>query len=237
MIKRKEYVMKLKWDIDNRTQNAAMKYCPINRTTPAEQFIGYNFNRDKWKKRIRKSDNFSLETGKSSPQEIINAFKKEQYLQGLALVVSWGRMWRQNRNNYYYQLDDIRNAIQRCAKDIVVNQSIAQSWKILTNLKWSAVLTSKTLHFLCRALAHDNKDLPKSLPVAIDNLVIRNKVWPAFVKDIPCSERPENWEGTSFEAYSRYMTAILVWAKKRNWSTTDVEVTLFDEYLTQKHNQ
>jgi hypothetical protein len=50
-----------------------------------------------------------------------------------------------------------------------------------------------------------------------------------FRDSIPVDERPGNWEGDSFEAYGRYMTAILVWAKLRHWSTPDVERTICAE--------
>lgn len=41
---------------------------------------------------------------------------------------------------------------------------------------------------------------------------------------------PGNWKGNSFEAYSRYMTAILTWETQRNWTTTEMEATIFDQF-------
>jgi len=67
-------------------------------------------------------------------------------------------------------------------------------------------------------------------PVAIDNAIIRKRVWPAFIANIPFNQRPGNWEGNTFLAYSRYMTAVIEWANQRHWSTTDLEATIFDEY-------
>jgi hypothetical protein len=219
------------WKLDTLTQNVAEKYCPIGKSTlPAAQFPGYNFNpnSDIWRRRIRANDVYCITTGKSSPEEIINAFKNEQYLQGLALTVSWGGMARARPYNRYC-LTTIDNALRRCATDIHETNSMVNSWQILTNqpLQWSAIMASKTLHFLCRALGVE--DHP---PVVIDRVMRGQQVWGRFQGHfekncLPC-ERPHNWEGNAFEAYSRYMTAILVWAKKLNWSTTQVEVTLYN---------
>jgi hypothetical protein len=135
-------------------------------------------------------------------------------------------MWRRAGNIYRHPLQKIHNTLKRCAQSIHETQSIEQSWRWLTNdLDWSAVITSKTLHFMCRA--HGFVQDP---PVAIDNMVILNRVWPAFKQGIPLGQRPPSWRGNKFNAYSRYMTAILEWAKMRGWSTTEVETTLFDEY-------
>jgi hypothetical protein len=92
-------------------------------------------------------------------------------------------------------------------------------------LAWSSVITSKTLHFLCRSL-----DFEQNPPVPIDGWCIRKKVWPDFCASIPIAQRPHDWAGDSFEAYCRYMTAILTWANQRNWTTTEIQVTNFDQY-------
>ena len=92
-------------------------------------------------------------------------------------------------------------------------------------LRWSPVLASKTLHFLCRALGFEQNP-----PVAIDNAVILNKVWPTWRHLVPPVLTLGGWNGTS-EAYLRYMTAILIWAEARGWTTTEMEATIFEEYL------
>lgn len=103
--------------------------------------------------------------------------------------------------------------------------SIEDSWDLLTNrLGWTHVITSKTLHFLCRALGF-NQDPP----VPIDNNVILKYVWPGFRIGIPSGQRPRDWEGNDFAAYCTYMTAIIEWARVRNWTTTEVETTIFVE--------
>ena len=106
--------------------------------------------------------------------------------------------------------------------------SIQESWNLLTNgLLWTPVMTSKILHFLCRALGF-NQDPP----VPIDNKVIRQYVWPGFRIGIPPGQRPQDWKGNktdTFAAYCRYMTAMIEWAQARQWTTTEVETTIYDE--------
>jgi hypothetical protein len=124
----------------------------------------------------------------------------------------------------------IEQALQDSANSILVSHSIAASWNRLSGLEdeqlgWSAVMTSKTLHFLCRSLGFEQNP-----PVVIDRGRIRSKLWPAFCNSIPFAKRPEDWEGNSFEAYCRYMTAITTWANQRNWTTTEMEATLFDQF-------
>lgn len=93
-------------------------------------------------------------------------------------------------------------------------------------MNWTSVMTLKTLHFLCRALFGFNYQDP---PVPIDGKVIRGYVWPGFRIGIPPPQRPQDWEGDSFAAYCRYMTAVLEWARKKNWTTTQVQATIFEE--------
>ena len=85
-------------------------------------------------------------------------------------------------------------------------------------------MTSKTLHFLCRALGFQH-----DVPVPIDNKVILNRVWPRFKNGIPPSQCPQGWKGNTFPAYCRYMTAIIEWANMKGWTTTELEPTIFAE--------
>jgi hypothetical protein len=221
-------VKDMNWDIDAPTQAAASNY-PVQMAAviPADQYPGRTFNSINWNHRVLQRDYWPQGAIVSSPQQIILTFQRQQYLQALALVVSWGTMWRRAGAIYgNNSLQNIQNTLAQCAESILATQSIAQAWMVLThNLGWSAVITSKTLHFLCRALGFNHDP-----PVAIDNKVIRNRVWPVFCNGIPVGQRPQNWGGDAFGAYSRYMTAILEWSQVRNWTTTQLEVTLFDEY-------
>jgi hypothetical protein len=150
-------------------------------------------------------------------------FKNCKYTQGLAMVVSWGTMWRQPGAIWGdRKLEQIEQFLRLSAESIQTSESIEIAWKALTkDLGWSSVLTSKTLHFICRSLEFEDDPA-----VPIDGAVIRQKVWPTFRDSIPYYERPESWDGDSFEAYSRYMSAILTWAKMKNWSTSEVERTM-----------
>ena len=217
----------MNWLIDQQTAQLAVAYpIHIQGDMPAAQFAGRNFNPQNWNHRVIQPATWPLGPLLSSPAKIIQQFQDRQYLQALAMVVSWGTMWRRSNHIYRQPLPIIRDTIVTCVESIQQTESIQISWQLLTNLlDWSAVITSKTLHFMCRALGFNNDP-----PVALDNKVILNRVWPAFKQQIPVENRPQSWRGNTFDAYSRYMTAILEWARMRQWTTTDIETTLFDEY-------
>jgi hypothetical protein len=160
-----------------------------------------------------------------SPTLIIDEFKAKNYLRAVALATSWGSMGRTQRYIYRNNLQQIHDAFVQCVQSIHQTGSIQQSWGLLiTGLQWSPVITSKTLHFLCRALGHIQNP-----PVPIDNAVILNKVWPRFKNGIPHNQQPQDWKGNSFAAYCRYMTAVVEWANAKGWTTTELEPTIFAE--------
>jgi hypothetical protein len=83
-------------------------------------------------------------------------------------------MWGTNPRIYRHSLDDIHSALDQCSRSIRHTNSIEQSWDILTTgLQWTNVITSKILHFLCRAL-----DIQQDPPVVIDDAVILKKYGP-----------------------------------------------------------
>jgi len=222
----------MNWQIEQGTaQAAAANPIPIQGTVPAAQFAGRNFNPYNWNSRVIQPDNWPPGPLISSPAAIIQQFQNGQYLHGLALVASWGTMWRRPATIWGNRpLATIYGVLQNCAANIQNTQSINGAWAMLTGnqngqMGWSAVISSKTLHFLCRSLGFQQDP-----PVAIDNVVIRNHVWPVFLQAIPPAQRPMNWQGNTLNAYLRYMTAILTWARQRNWTTTDMEATIFDQY-------
>lgn len=222
----------MNWQIDNQTHQAATNHpLHIQAMAPSPQFAGRKFNSLRWNNRVMQPANWPQGPLVSSPQTIINEFQNQRYLQGLALVVSWGTMWRRPAAIWGKRpLNTIHMALQNCAQCIQNTQSINHAWNILTGnqqgqLSWSSVITSKTLHFLCRSLG-----FVQDPPVAIDNAVILNRVWPAFIAPINQVQRPANWRGNALDGYLRYMTAIITWANVRQWTTTDMESTIFDEY-------
>ena len=222
----------MNWQIDQQTQQVATAHpIPIHANAPSPQFAGRNFNPQNWNQRVIQPANWPPGPLISSPQAIIQHFQNGNYLQGLALVASWGTMWRRPAAIWGQRpLQVIDQALHLCAQDIQNTQSINQAWTILTGnlpgqLGWSAVISSKTLHFLCRSLGFGHDP-----PVALDNKVILNNVWPVFVANIPRAQRPQNWRGNTLAAYLRYMTAILTWAGQKGWTTTDMEATIFDQY-------
>jgi hypothetical protein len=222
----------MNWQQDPLTAQAATVYpLPLRAAVPCPQYPGRNFNPASWNDRVLGTPHWPrIQPLISSPQQIINLFQQNAFLEALAMVVSWGRMWRRPDCVYTRPLPAIHQALGQCAESIRQSCSIHNAWSILTGgattqLGWSAVLASKTLSFLARGLGFQQQP-----PVAIDGAVIRDRVWPAFISNIPPSQRPHDWEGNSFGAYLRYMTAILIWARQRGWTTTELEATVFHEY-------
>jgi hypothetical protein len=222
----------IQWRLDPQTEQAARDYpIVIQANLPKPQFEGYDTNAKTWNDRVTQPAEWPTDQLKSCPNQIITFLKSERYTQGLAMVVSWGGMGRRSKDIYGQprgeKIKKIEQTLRECAERIQLSQSIAEPWMVLTGqLGWSAVLTSKTLHFLCRSLGFEQNP-----PVAIDNACIREKVWPAFRDGIPDAQRPGNWEGNTFEAYCRYMTAIITWSKLRDWTTTQMEATIFFEFM------
>jgi hypothetical protein len=214
------------WNIDKRTSQAATKY-PffIKSDVPVGAFPGRAFDTASWNRRVIQPSTWHGEL-RSNPEQIMQQFREERYTQALAMVVSWGTMWRRPEAVWgKRKLESIEAALRECANSIRTSESIADSWDVLrSQLSWTSVLISKTLHFMCLSLGFD-----QDAPVPIDGAVVRERVWPKFRDSIPVRERPENWDGDAFEAYSRYMTAILTWANQRHWSTADVERTICAE--------
>lgn len=224
------------WPIDCQTAQAATAYpLPIKRDVPTpqpgENGQGCGFNPQAWNHRVLQPAIWPAAPVTCAPNQIINQFREGRYTQALAMVACWGIMWRKPEAIWgHRRLEAIEQALSDCARSIRESQSIAAPWTMLTGeengqLGWSAVITSKTLHFLCRSLG-----FVQNPPVALDGAVVRQKVWPAFLNPIPVGQRPDNWEGNTFQAYCRYMTAILTWASQRNWTTTQMEATIFVQF-------
>jgi hypothetical protein len=220
--------MKITWELDEATASASKNY-PINLgdEPPTQQYAGHVVSVEKLRHRLLKCDDFQHDSVMCSPTEMVRCFREHRNLAGLALVVSWGRMGRTLPYIYGpHKLEKIDHSLSECQRIISKTNKLDDAWNILTvDLGWSAVISSKTLHFLCRGLG-----CTKNPPVAIDNAVMRRKVWPCFAQDIPKHLRPKSWSGKTFCSYNRYMTAILVLAQQRHWTTTQVENTLFARF-------
>lgn len=217
------------WQIDSATQIAARMFpVPINSTSPICQYAGHETDAACWQPHLMPGNVFPPGKLICSPSLIINEFKAAHYLQGVALTISWGGMGRTQRYIYrQHNLQTIHNVFIQCSQSIRQSGSIQQSWDLLTTrLLWTPVMASKTLHFLCRALGFS-----QDVPVPIDNKVILDRVWPKFKSRIPLGQCPQDWKGVTFEAYCRYMTAILEWANVRGWTTIQLEPTIFAENL------
>lgn len=221
----------MKWILDKATENLAIQnnlLSDINIPTP--QYPGHSTNPSAWTKslgQLASELTWPEPILTCSPQEIITQFKNGNFLQGMILVVSWGAMGRTANSIYGHRSkDDIYNSLSECVKCINAEGSIEGAWHILTNnLCWSAVMASKTIHFLCRSVGIENDP-----PVPIDNKIVLNKIWPNFIINIASNEKPKSWCGSSYPAYLRYMTAINTWAKSKNWTTTQTETSLFSKY-------
>jgi hypothetical protein len=221
----------MKWRIDPLTQAAARDFpLRINSKHPLAQVDGGTFNYKNWEKRTRSGDAFlPVPEGRNpdSPDQIIAEFQADHYLQALALVVSWGGMARRSGQIYRRRRQTIHDTLCECASSIASTNAIRESWPLLVGkLQWSSVMASKTLHFLCTALLPNDRHLP----VPIDGVVVRNRVWWCFRHGVPEDKRPEDWKEDDLDAYERYMTAIITWADKRNWTTSQLEATIYAEY-------
>src|SRR5207248_264950 len=100
----------------------------------------------------------------ANPDVIIQLFQAGHYLEALAMTVAWGGM---SRARVYggRDLPDIRHALQQCAQSIQETNEVQAAWLILTgeqpeHIGWSAVMASKTLHFLSRALQPQDQSPP-----------------------------------------------------------------------------
>jgi len=223
----------MNWNHDKITERAAAAHnpLPVNRDRPAAQYGGRSFNPVNWDCRVLAPENWPDQPILSSPQVIIQEFSAGRFLNGLALVVSWGAMWRQNNRIYGNRsLRVIHDALTFCALSLRETKSIDESWERLTGnaqnqLMWSPVITSKTLHFLSRSVG-----IEQDPPVAIDNAIILQRVWPIWIEMIPVHHRPQVWRGNTLDSYLRYMTAINIWANQRGWTTTEIETTIFSVY-------
>jgi hypothetical protein len=217
----------LKWRVDEPTRQAALQFQPVNSHKPKGQYHGRKFEAANWSAYLRDQDLRAMAREcVSAPEWIIEEFRDGHYLRGLALTISWGAMGRTRQRILKRSLQDIHDQLELCRESIRETKSIETSWEKLTaELGWTNVLSSKVLHFLCRSL-----DFRRNPPVPIDGGIILKQVWPRFKKKIPPAISLEGWKGNSYEAYGRYMTAINVWAKGRNWTTTEMETTLYHEY-------
>lgn len=124
----------------------------------------------------------------------------------------------------------ISQRIASARASIQNTNTLDTAWRLFTDpypagLGWSQVISSKTLHFLCRSMGIVNDP-----PVAIDNAVILKVVWPAWRALHPAAVNLGDWKGPSLAAYLRYMTAIITWAKAHRWTTTQLECTIFAKY-------
>lgn len=200
---------------------------------PAKQIDGCATDTTTWNRRVIQPSTWQ-DPLRSDPPQIIKQFEKGRYTQGLALAVSWGGMARHPERIYNdgspETIERIESALSKCADEIRASHSIDRPWKILTGkgneeLGWSAVMASKTLHFLCRALGY-----LQNPPVPIDGIVIRGRLWPFFRYSFPFGQCLGNWDSDEFEAYCRYMTAIRTWADQRHWTTIEMEATIFKHF-------
>lgn len=229
----------LKWNYDETTAYWANRGILPFPPSPQKQFEGSPLVENSWKKHLINNSfpEYCRHPNKPgyllcSPSNIIRCFKNDKVLEALVLTIVWGAMTRTKGKSIYTQPNKIiEEVLLKCMELTKRKNSVMDSWNLLVNeLKWSAVITSKCLHFLVRSL-----DYEINPPVPIDNTVIIKKVWPKFkelVKGQRISGDPSMYEGwwsydASWDAYNRYMTAINCWSKLKGWTTTQIENTIF----------
>jgi hypothetical protein len=229
------------WPIDECSRAAALQFPLPIQVQPIPQEAGPNFFKKSWDDCLLAGDDFAkLAAGVrlTAPSNIIAEFQRghlcNRYLPALALTACWGTMWRRKKDIYDRNRWTINCRLKECAESIRRTKSIKEAWRLLTSredrevLGWTSVMASKALHFLCRALGFE-----KDPPVPIDG-IIRDRIWWAFRGSIvPPTQRPGDWgsdDDHTFEAYCRYMTVILTWAQTRDWTTTEMEATIYGQY-------
>lgn len=112
----KPYFYIMEWLDDNSTVTFLDKYLPEQFkifTQPQSQFAGRYMNVHNWQTKLLSKQ---MLTGKaySSPDNIITCFRKNQFLEGLAMTISWGTMWRQNPRIYTTDLLRIYQVLENC---------------------------------------------------------------------------------------------------------------------------
>ena len=218
------------WHRDQRTEEVAGQFpFPIHQSQPAPQPLGVNFNPTNWNHRTLHRD-WPAGPLRSDPDQIIQLFQQGRYLEALAMTVSWGVMRGQAPIYGDCELPTIDGALRQCAQSIQETDQLQDAWLILTGeqpkfLAWSAVIASKTLHFLSRSLVPQDP----TPPVPRDGAVSLGYACMGWVAQVAPAQRPQSWHGNTFDAYNRYMTAILVWAEQRHWTTTQIETTIFHD--------
>ena len=231
----------LKWNYDETTAYWANRVTFPLLPNTQKQFEGSPLVENSWKKHIINNSfpeycHHPYKPGHllCSPSNIIKCFKNDKVLEALVLTIVWGGMTRTKGKIYTQPNKTIEEILLKCMKLTKAKNSVMDSWNLLVNeLKWSAVITSKCLHFLVRSLGYEINP-----PVPIDNAVIIKKVWPKFKEMIRCQRRTgepimcEIWwsDNASWDAYNRYMTAISCWSKPKGWTTTQIENTIFEMY-------
>lgn len=181
--------MKLIWYLDAVTAAWANKVILIRSPRPNQQYDGtsYRMWEDNWKKYILAPaySRYCCYPGQpgyllASPSNIVACIQEEKVLQALALVVAWGSMVRTAPKIYTKPLAEIEELLIQSIRLVKADESVESSWNFLVdNLQWSAVITSKYLHFLTRAIGYEQNP-----PVPIDNAIILDKVWPEFKKKV-----------------------------------------------------
>ena len=83
------------WRSDPKTERVAASHpVLIEAKTPADQFGGFRFWPARWDRRVVQPSQWPTMELKSSPAAIIEQFQLGHFTQGLAMTVSWGKMWR-----------------------------------------------------------------------------------------------------------------------------------------------
>ncbi|MEP6755803.1 MAG: hypothetical protein ABJA67_09905 [Chthonomonadales bacterium] len=172
----------LDWQLDENTLEWIKHISLAEGIVHAPQFPGKEFVDAIWLDYIsnEKYPNFCYSEKDlliCSPENIVRCFHYEHMLEGLALTIMWGRMWRTQPLKYMTDKHSLHSILIDCAASIVETNSIEQAWIMLRKeLQWTDVMTSKTLHFLARSQGFEQNP-----GVAIDNAIIIEIFWPECV--------------------------------------------------------
>lgn len=231
----------MNWQPDPIFEQLALQ-APIINLPDANQFPGRNEILHEYAL-LTNNNNPNID---SSPASIIESAQNHEWRTFLLKVGRWGGMipgiLRRPFNNIYWstytidvteeRLVQIETALGDTYSMILNEQPFELVWNRLRELGWTKVILSKCLHFIARAA--DDEGL---LPIAVDNAMSCNWLWPSFQNRIQVINldwpRPAGINGNEFQHYNRYFTAMVTWAQIQGIDVGEIEIRLFSHW---RHN-
>lgn len=221
-----EEFLNIKQQITNIAQQITVDFTVEN----SAQYEGRRINLNLWNN-LNINRLFPEEFRVCSPNNIITCFGNDNFMEGLILTINWGVMNRAINSIFRENINTIERYLKKCKDDIEDNNNICNSWNWMTNdLRWTKVMSSKLLHFLCRSLGHTNVPSPidggriiRKFKPHLKNFLNENRT----ALNITSTEINKflSWNNNDLTSYLKYMAFILTWS---NELTIEFESRLFN---------